>query len=286
MSITTQTAQVTIDEDACHEIVGPLTDDVLEILADLPAIERLSIREIPRMTSGIAKRLLAHLPPTKCIWLWCDVSRIALRHLLATPGLETLDVFRLCSPGKLSGFEHATKLHTLRANCWLDADDVHAISRCTSLRSIGLQYARIDRRALDALLAIPGLRELDLEGAAFNDAMARRVSHSTTLESLDLGATRITREGLEHLMRMPNLKALDLWATDLSVNDLALLKEAPALEYVSIGDHGHTPITDGERVIEILQAIPGLRKAWLDGVALSPEQEHRLHASIPEVRIS
>lgn len=276
----------TIGKDDWHEVRGALDNDVLTSLAVQPFIERLSIRDCPRITGGMAKTLLAHLPSTRWLWLWCDASRIALRHILATPGLETLDILRLCSPGRLTGFEHAHDLHTLRANCRLRVDDLHAIARCRSLRTLGLHYAAIDKSAIDALLALPHLQSLDLEGTAFNDTMARRVCRSPTLESLDIGATRITRRGLEHLVRMPNLKALDLWATDLSIDDLSLLKEAPTLEYVSIGGYAHHPMIDGDRVVDLLLSIPTLQKAWLDGVALSPEQERRLHEGVAGVRIS
>lgn len=286
MPLAPGTPRHTIGKDGWHEVRGAIDEDVLQSLAAQPYIERLSIRDCPRMTSGIAKRLVAHLPTTRWLWLWCDVSRIALRHLLAAPGLETLDVLRICNPGRLTGFERAQSLHTLRANCWLGQDDIHAIARCRSLREVGLQHAAIDNRAIDALLALPELKSLDLEGTAFNDAMARKVTSSTTLESLDIGATRITRRGLEHLVRMPNLKALDLWATDLSVDDLRLLEAAPALEYVSIGGYAHQPIVDGDRVVDLLLSIPTLQKVWLDGVALSPEQERRLHEGVAGVRIS
>lgn len=286
MALAPGTPRHIVGQDGWHEVRGALDHAVLTSLAQHSFIERLSIRECPRVTSGMAKTLCAHLPPTRWLWLWCDVSRIALRHILATPGLETLDILRLCNPGRPTGFERAHDLHTLRANCRLRVDDLHAIVRCQSIESLGLQSAQLDGRSIDALLSLPRLRALDLEGTAFNDAMARRVSRSTTLESLDIGATRITRRGLEHLMRMPNLKALDLWATDLSVDDLCLLKEAPGLEYVSIGDYTHHPILDGDCVVDILLSIPTLQKAWLDGVALSPEQERRLHEGVPHVRIS
>lgn len=286
MPLAPETPRHTIHPDGWHEVRGAIDKDALRSLEAHASIERLSIRNCPRMSSRIAKQLVVHLPPTRWLWLWCDVSRIALRHILATPGLETLDVLRVCNPGRLTGFEHAHGLHTLRANCRLHADDLRAIVRCQSIQSLGLQSAQLDGTSIDALLSLPHLRALDLEGTSFNDAMARKVSRSTTLESLDIGATRITRRGLEHLVRMPILKALDLWATGLSADDLGLLKEAPALEYVSIGDYAHHPILDGDRVVDILLSIPTLQKAWLDGVALSPEQERRLHQGVPHVRIS
>lgn len=286
MNTTHDHPRLTLAEDGGHEVRGALTGDVIEALAGLPAIERLSLRDGPRITRSIARQWQAKLPPTRWLWLWCDVSRIAMRHVLAIPGLETLDVLRLCAPGKLSGFEQAVSLHTLRANCRLESEDLLAIARCTSLRELGLQSAALDKRSLDALLSLPDLRALDLEGTAFTDSMARRASRSTTLESLDLGATRITRSGLESLVRMPALKRLDLWATDLSIDDLALLKEAPALEYVSVGDYMHQPITDGDRLVEILLSMPALKSAWLDGVALSPEQERVLKSGIPQLRVS
>lgn len=275
---------ITRSAEGDYRVDGSLTDDVFQFLSGLQDINQLSVVKSPRITTAMAKRLL-ELPPTRRLWLWCDVSRIALNHLLRIAGLEVLDILDVCKPGRLSGFEHATSLHTLRANCRLTVEDVHAIARCTTLRELGLQNARLDRKALDALLLLPSLQSLDLEGSGFDDVMATKVARSGTLTSLEIGATRITRRGLEPLVRMPNLRRLDVWATALSADDLELLREAPALEWVSVGDWKNSPLP-GDRIVPILMSMPMLKSAWLDGVTLTPDQRAILEDRLQQVRIS
>lgn len=275
--------RITRSAEGDYRVDGPLRDDVFQFLSGLQDINQLSVVKSPRITTAIAKRLL-ELPPTRRLWLGCDVSRIALNHLLRIPGLEVLDSLDVCRPGRLSGFEHATSLHTLRANCRLTAEDVHAIARCAALRELRLQSARLDRKALDALLSLPSLQSLDLEGAAFDDRMASKFARSGTLTSLEIGATRITRRGLESLVRMPNLRRLDVWATALSTDDLELLREAPALEWISVGDWKNSPLP-GDRIVPILMSMPMLKNAWLDGVTLTPEQRAMLESRFPQIRI-
>jgi hypothetical protein len=276
--------RITRKAEGEYRVDGALTDDVLRCLSGLQDIDELAVFNSPRMTTAIAKRLLELSSPRR-LWLWCGVSRIALNHLLRIPGLEVLDILDVCKPGRLSGFECATSLHTFRANCWLTAEDVHAIARCTTLRELGLQKARLDRKALDALLSLPFLCALDLERTPFDDAMARQAARSSTLTSLELGATRITRRGLESLVRMPNLRRLDVWATRLTTDDLDLLREASALEWISIGDYRDSPLP-GDRIVPILLSMPALKNAWLDGVTLTPDQRTLLESRLPQVRIS
>jgi hypothetical protein len=276
--------RITRKAEGQYRVDGALTDDVIRCLSGLQDIDELAVFDSPRITTAIAKRLLELSPPRR-LWLWCGVSRIALNHLLRIPGLEVLDILDVCKPGRLSGFERATSLHALRANCWLTAEDIHAIARCTTIRELGLQKARLDRKALDALLSLPFLQSLDLEGSAFDDMMARKIARSGTLTSLELGATRITRRGLESLVRMPNLRRLDVWATGLSADDFELLREAPALEWISIGDYRDSPLP-GDRIVPILLSMPALKNAWLDGVTLTPDERTLLESRLPQVRIS
>lgn len=263
------------DSEGWYSLQGAAGICTLRSLLGLGHIDKLSITKAPPVTVKTG-RLLRQLQSVKQLWLWCDVSRIAMRHVVQVPGLEILDVLAVTAPGSLSGFENATKLRTFRANHYLTEQDLIAVSKCASLQELGVQGARLTRAALRALLELPRLESLDLEGTPFTDNMARLVARSTRIHRLDLGATNLTRAGLEHLLSMHQLRSLDLWATCLSESDLELLRELPQLEYLSVGGYAGSPSLDPERVVSLILGLPSLKRVWLDGVGVSAEQEARL----------
>lgn len=208
-----------------------------------------------------------------------------MNRLIVMPGLEMVDVLTINGKGRLSGFVNAKGLHTLRANCALRARDVIAIADCAGLRELGIQRAELSTKALDALCAMPALERLDLEATRFDDGMVERLCESTSLNWLELGATGLTRRGLQYLTRMRQLRGLDLWATPLAIKDFELLREFPALEYVSLGGYIDASL-DGEVLVPMLLSLPALKRIWLDGVKLDREQRAALEGRFKDLRIN
>ena len=269
-------------------IQGELTVEAIRALNAVEGpLQRLAIGEGQRLTLTIerAKRLRA-LKSVDWLWLWTDVTRGAMHYVLQTPGLRVLDLLCISRPGTLGGFEHASDLQIFRANHYLSEADVLAVTKCASLREIGIQSSELTHRALEALLSLPQIGSLDLEGTSFDDSMAPRMSRSTTLTSVDLGGTTITRRGFEHIVSMPQLRSLDLWDTRLTETDLELLKALPVLEYISLGGHGGVVPLEPSKVVDLLLSLPSLERVWLDGVAIDAAQEAALKARLKYVRIS
>lgn len=269
-------AEVTLDPQ--------LRPDAIRALAAGGPIECLTFGHGRLLDARRAKHLHA-LPPTRWLWLRGATTRAGIRQIIRIPGLETLDVMQLRGPGAVSGFGDVAGLRSLRINGWLHARDLRGIAASPSIETLGAQGAELTPRALDALLAMPRLRALDLEGTDFDDAMALAVSRSTTLEHLELGKTRLTGTGVAHLARMPRLRGLDLWATPVSEADCAMLRELPALEYVSLGGYDDAPL-DGAALLPLLLAMPALKRVWLDGARLDRDQIAALEARFESVRIS
>lgn len=273
------------DSRGWYAIEGAIARDAVLALREVGHLDKLSITKGPLVTVRSAK-LLRHLQSVAWLWLWCDVTRAAMCHVIQMPGLETLDVLSVRPPGALSGFEHATSLRALRANHYLREADLLAVSRCNALRELGAQGAVLTVRAMEALLALPQLEALDLEGTPFDDEMAKLTAQSATIRSLDLGATRLTHRGLSHLVEMTQLRSLDLWATPLGDDDLELLRQLPALEYVSVGGYVGSPSLDASRLVSLLLALPSLKRVWLDGVAIEASQVAGLKERLEAVRVT
>jgi hypothetical protein len=273
------------DSRGWFAINGATTAAMIESLRAVGPIEKLSITNGPLITVRAAK-LLCSLSRVERLWLWCDVTRAAVSHLIRLPGLTTLDVLAIHKPGELRGFEFASSLRTLRANHYLEEDDLLAIASAPHLSELGAQGANLTSAAFDALMAMPELNALDLEGTSFDDEMARKIGQSTSIHTLDIGATKLTGRGLKYLCSMKQLRSLDLWATSVREPDLDLLRSLPQLEYVSVGGYAGDESLDSGHLVPLFQSLPSLKRLWLDGVNISEAQVAELKKTLSSVRVT
>jgi hypothetical protein len=275
-----------LDNNERTELQGPFSVADLRALAPLGHINKLSITEQPILTIALS-RGFASLKSVSHLWLWCKVTRGSMRHILSIPDLQVLDILGMRHPGKLEGFSAAKSLEALRCNTGMSSDDLVEIATSRSIKDLGAQSATLTKAAMSALIAMPSLESLDLEGSNFDDVFAEQISASRSLLSLDVGATRLTGKGLTHLCRMKQLKSLDLWASYIEEADIALLGDLPHLEYLSIGHQldGKTNF-DADTLLPKLKAIKSLSRIWLDGVPVSAQTREKFEKHFEAVRIT
>jgi hypothetical protein len=271
--------------DISLDINGKIRASDLRILAKHGPIKKLSLTDMPLLTARTAQGLRS-LPSVEHLWLWCDVTRTAMRHVVSIPGLRVLDTLNIVKPGRLEGFSEALSLEIIRANHGLSAEDMLEISTCRTLCEIGAQDAELSPELISALLAMPRLNAIDLEASRFDDAMAEQLSASTSITSLDVGATNLSHIGLAYLCKMQQLRSLDIWAAPVRECDLDLLAALPKLEYLSIGGYGDARPLDAESILPTLSAMPSLKRLWLDGIELTPSQREALDERYENVRIT
>lgn len=255
-------------------VKGPFAAAELRALKQHGPIDRLSITRQPLVTAAVA-RGLEDVVSVDRLWLWCGITRTAMRHVVAIPGLRVLDVFGLKSPGRLAGFADNTSLQVFRGNLCLSGADLVEVAACPSLTELGAQGGDLTASAFDALLGMIHLETLDLEGTRFDDTMAARLYARASLRRLYVGNTPLTREGLEHIARFRQLRALDIWATAITEPDIDVLAGMPHLEYLSLGSAGAgggRPAFNAQTLLPRLQAIPSLKHVFLDGVPVTDGQ--------------
>lgn len=270
------------DPEGWFSLDGSITPEAIRSLAENGRLERLSLTRGPLINVTLARQLAdLHV---EWLWLWCEVTPRALACIVQLSGLRKLDVLTVRGPGRFANFSKAANLQVFRANHGMSEADLLELARCVSLREIGAQYAQLSRRALLALLSLPELTALDLEGTCFDDRMARWISRSGMLTNLDLGGTRLTGAGLGHLVRMQQLRSLDLWATRLTEKDLPMLLELPNLEYLSLGDYAGVASLGAEPVTQFILEAPSLKRVWLDGIKLQPAQKKALESRLDTLR--
>lgn len=272
-------------KDGWVELKGSLTAADVKELAACGRIEKLSVTELPILTASLAQSLSSVTAVTQ-LWLWCDVTRAAMRHVLSIPELAILDVLNIRSPGRLRGFALATSLREFRCNLCLTDVDLLEVASCHSLQVLGAQSSELTVAAVTALVDMPELRSLDLEGSNFDDNLAELLCKSSSLLSLDVGSTRLTREGLRYICRMKQLKSLDLWASAVTEQDIELLTDLPHLEYLSVGGVKGAASFDADSLLPKLHSIKALERIWLDGVRISPATRRQLEERYKSVRIT
>ena len=280
---------ISADEKGWYSLKADITPEIVAALRDVGHIEKLSITNVPLVTVKHV-RLLKELQSLGQLWLWCHITRRAMRHLIELPGLETLDILSIRGPGSLGLFNRARTLQIFRANHHLSGSDVIQVAKCKSIKTLGIQNAQLTEASFAAILMLPFLENLDIEATRFDDKMAKALSQSRTITSLDIGGTKITRRGLEHVVSMKGLRSLDLWETALNEDDLKLLSGLPNLEYLSIGNsEGNSegcPALNIERIVPLLLSLPNLKRIWLDGIKCEPEHQRLLEAKLTSVRIT
>lgn len=267
------------------ELQGTITTEKVRGVLTNEPVDKLSIVKSPLLTLANATELTS-LSSVRHLWLWCYVDRLALNALIRIPGVNVVDVLWLEGPFPIAGFGAAANLEVFRANCCMREGDLLAIFECKNLIEVGAQNAEVTHRALEALLELPALRSLDLEGSCMNDAMAAKICMSSTLTALDIGGTRVTGAGLRHLCKMRQLRSLDLWSLPIAEEDLDALAQLTELDYLSIGNYQHGEQFNAETLLPRLAAIPALKRLWLDGIAISPTQRRWLEERYEHVRIT
>ncbi len=237
----------------------------------------VSITKTGRLPARFA-RGLSNYQKLEKLWIWCDVYRTAMPHILALPQLAVLDILCVSRPGRrMCTFANAEKLQQLRCNNGLTESDLIAISTAPSLEELGAQFSGLTSRGLRALLSMESLTAIDLECAGVTDNLAAQIAESRQLLTLELGNNPISDVALKKICSMSQLKGLDIWQTNISVSGIEQLARLENLEFLSLGMYGDDePLLSGDSVIPILDAIPSLKRVWLDGVSLNPAQGEML----------
>ncbi len=193
-----------------------VTDDGLQYLKQLPALEVLQLRSVAGIR-GPGLQYLQELPSLRTIDLsHSNVGDEGLRNLAAVGSLEELN------------FEETAIT---------DAGAVY-VGRMRKLQKLDLgDNRRLTSKFLAKLSGLQELRELDLTYTSVDDTGMRFISQLTKLESLTLGDNRIRGEGLIDLEKMTQLKELTLWNSWVTWKSIVRLRKSlPECKIVAVDD--------------------------------------------------
>ena len=95
-----------------------------------------------------------------------------------------------------------------------------------------------------------------------------------------LEGPQISREILQHVMGMPHLKKLQLVETELNMEDLAVLRDAPDLDLLELV---YSPISDES--VELLTSLPVWGNVYLFGTKLTQSGHQSLKSKLDGVEL-
>ena len=278
--------EISREDDGWIEISGPIST-AHKLRQAIPSdCKALSISKQPFL-SGKQLACLKEFTNIRELRLWCDVGRSAVHHLLKLPNLEIVDILNIRSPGRrMSGFSDASSLKVFRCGHCLTVSDMFALAESPSIQELGAQSAALSLDAVEAIVAMPALVSLDLEGSELDDAMASAISMSTKITSLHIGATEVTAAGLSQICEMKQLKYLDAWNISISERDLELLLKLSNMEYLSIGVGYRQDSLTAAGVMPVLDKMPSLKRLWLDGIEFKEVEKQYLKEKYEHVSIT
>ncbi len=102
----------------------------------------------------------------------------------------------------------------------------------------------------------------------------------TDVEFVRLEGTQISRQVLKHVIALPHLKKLQLIETELNVEDLAILKDAPDLDLL---EFVYSPI--GDESVDLLLKLPVWGNLYLFGTKLSSSGQQSLKSQLDGVEL-
>lgn len=267
MNITNNNASVIVE--------GAIKHNGLRALQNMGVIESISFDRLNFLAAKHAAEL-SNFKEIRELRIWCNLPRIAMKHIVKLHALESLDILSLSRPGrKLCMLNELEYLKSFSAGYSMIQSDFIAVSACHSIEEIRAHCSNVTPLAIKSLVQMPVLRSLELEGSNFDDDMAEIIAESESISTLYIGATRLTSIGLAKICQM-NLRYLDIWATHIREEDLDLLANIPNLESLSIGGYEGQKTMTAEGVIPRLKNIKTLKGLWLDGVELNESQSAEL----------
>jgi N-acyl-D-aspartate/D-glutamate deacylase/Leucine-rich repeat (LRR) protein len=242
----------------------PVSDAQAAYLADLPAIEKLSLAGTQAGDGSITA--LSSLKKLHEL----DLSGVVLTDngLEKLSGLPKLSVIRLNNTqleGRGFSALRALPLEDVElSGSPVDDAGLSMIASLPSLRRLRLKYADITDAGAASLAKAQNLQLLDLNSTDVGDAALKHLSGLSELRELDLSYTRITNAGITSLanMQLEALAAARTRITDDAAEALGRLRTLKRLnlDYTAISDKG----------LKVLQAaLPGLVELRLDSSGLT-----------------
>ena len=162
------------------------------------------------------------------------------------------------------------------------------------LQVIGAEQREVAIRMLETFRASLSDREIQVMSSKFHLKQPLVIDKKFTgtpedlaclkwlsdIEFVRLEGPRIDRQVLQHVITLPHLKKLQLIETNLDVDDLAVLKDAPDLDLL---EFVYSPI--GDESVDLLLKLPVWGNLYLFGTKLTASGQQSLKSQLDGVEL-
>lgn len=229
-----------------------LGDGALKVIAELPALETLTLDTTAVSDNGVA-RLAGHQQLRRLNLLQTAITDAAFTHLGQIPSLQNLNVSSTAVTG--SGFGALANLSALEEialrGTSLTDEAVETLSGITSLQRLFIWDSGITDAAVPHLAKLPNLKTLYLDDNEITDSGLQALAGHSNLSILWLSGTAVTDDGL---VALTDIELENVMLNNTAVTDVGLLTLAsiPSLRNISVRNAGAT-----DAGIEAALAMPG-----------------------------
>jgi hypothetical protein len=137
----------------------------------------------------------------------------------------------------LQGLADLPIRHLSLEGCDLSEHVFRVIGKIKSLEELWLGESKMSPAWIEHLGALPKLKDLNLRGAAFDDAAAKWVAKMPTIQSLSLNSTNLGDAGLRDLLTLPALRTLYLDGTKVTKPVYLQAKKDHPKVYIQYATH-------------------------------------------------
>ena len=231
-----------------------ITPAGLAHLAELPALEKLSLYEMSHDGAGLGNDAMSIVSQIKSLRdlrvSYCSLTDVGLRALEGMTQLTALNLShnQLTDVG-MKSLAGLTNLQSLDVGDMRITDEgVRQLSQLTELRELSLGGLKISGKTL----AFTHLQSLTIGGDLVTDATLDHIVQCSDLRHLGLLWTRISDDGLERVASLKELRSLNLTSkviTDDGIAHLHCFAESGAYRNARHANErrvAQTPVTDQE----------------------------------------
>lgn len=146
-------------------------------------------------------------------------------------------------------------------SAWLTDGDLGKLAYLPKLESINLAYTKITDLALEHLIPLENVKDLNLYYAEYvTDAGIAHLKNWKNLEHLDVCGTKVTSSVFEHVSQMSKLKSLDVGFSRVTDDGFENLMGLERLEKLGFGGNKMSGVA-----LPLLKLLPSLRELNVSG---------------------
>jgi Leucine-rich repeat (LRR) protein len=293
-----------------------VTDAGIQRLAQLPALEELTLDATEALTDAAASYLRANKSLRKLVLRGTDITDVGMPYLAALTGLTSLDLSHtMVGDVGLESLPALSQLEELNLGgtriTGINLNFLKLLPHLKKLSFNGIQRRNagacwtplITDLDLNTISLLSGLEDLNLGvgvslgrtgvavgagncrvtgGIQLTDLGLAKLAKLTKLRRLDISGAKVTAAGLKPLAGLPQIERLSLWncraLDDTAAPTLASLANLRSL------DLSYTAVSDA--TLHSLQALPQLKTLYLTDTKVTPSGVAAFRQQKPESLVS